>query len=236
MISVIVVEDNTGLREDIVFALNAEGLRASGAANGAAFDRLCLAGIPNVVVLDWMLPDEDGLSIARRLRARKEGGAGVPGIVMLTARGAVEDRVAGLDLSDAYLIKPVDMRELVAVIRSVNRRLAPSASSTAKPNVWHLDSRKMTLVSPHGDCIDLTYNECTLLSVLSSAGNKPVPTRTMIEAMGEDWMSYEKNRLELMLSRLRQKIQAAEKLKISPIKVARNEGYLLTIRIVPASS
>jgi DNA-binding response OmpR family regulator len=226
VIRVYLLEDNDGLREDTTFALNAEGLVVRGAANGLDFADLCANELPDVAVIDRMLPGEDGLSIARSLRAPTV--AKKIGIVFLTSLGALNQKLEGLEFGDAYLVKPVDMRELAAVIRSVYRRMNFSGQGE-KQGTWRLHLRRLELVSPQGQVIQLSLNEARILLALSKASGNMVSARKLVEVLGEDWMQYEKNRLELLLSRLRQKIRATKELGINPIKSVRNEGYQMTI-------
>ena len=229
MISVIVVEDHDGLREDVVFGLNAEGLLAQGAADGAAFDRLFFAAPPDVVVIDRMLPGEDGMSIARRVRSAGTGRK--IGVVFLSSLGSLDERIEGLGLADAYLVKPADLRELAAVIASVYRRLNP-APKDDDSGAWRILSRRLELVSPQGQRTELSFKEMQVLALLAAANGTPVSARKLIEAMEENWLIYEKNRLELILSRLRQKIRQASGASGNPIKAVRNEGYLLAVSML----
>ena len=226
MIRVYLLEDQEGLREDTTFALNAEGFVARGAANGSDFSALCANELPDVAVIDRMLPDEDGLLVARKLRppavAKKIG------IVFLTSLGALNHKLEGLEFGDAYLVKPVDMRELAAVIRSVYRRINFTEEGR-KQGVWRLHPRRLELLSPQGKVIELSFNEVRILLALSKTNGNMVSARKLVEVMEEDWMQYEKNRLELLLSRLRQKVRSTNELAINPIKSVRNEGYQLTI-------
>lgn len=227
MIKVCLIEDHAGLREDVVFGLNSEGLVAQGVESGAEFDRFCLDAMPEVVVIDWMLPGEDGLSIARRISLQGERRMGV---IMLTARGGLEDRVEGLNLVDAYLVKPVDIRELAAVIRSVYRRL--DQKEKVCDTAWRLLESRLELVSPQGVVIPLSHREFIALVFLVDGNGKCVQARAIAEAFGEDWLLFEKNRLELLFSRLRQKIASVGGEAFNPIKSVRNQGYLLTIPVV----
>ncbi len=226
MIRVFVVEDHPDLLEDLVFGLNAEGLTARGAADGRQLDALCAEDWPDVVILDVILPGEDdGLTIARRMRAHP----GI-GIIMLTSCGGIDDRVAGLDHADAYLVKPIDIRELAAVVRSVDRR-ASHYRTGEKDGTWTLHESRLELVSPAGATLHLTYRESCVLAVLAKAQGKVAPLKLLADALGESWVTFEKNRLELVFTRLRHKIAAVMTDPINPIKAARNAGYLLTIRI-----
>lgn len=123
---IIMVDDEEDLREPIAAYLREQGIEVGEAAGGADLDALLLRRVPALVVLDVTMPDEDGFSIARRLRAKYDN----LGIVMLTARRDVIDRVVGLELgADDYIMKPFEPRELLARIRSVLRRLAAIAEA-----------------------------------------------------------------------------------------------------------
>jgi DNA-binding response OmpR family regulator len=227
VISVYLLEDHDGLREDTVFALNAEGLLARGAATAAEFAALCTARLPDVAVIDRILKSNDGLTMARQLRAQDS--ARQVGIVFLTALGAVDEKLEGLAFGDAYLVKPVDMRELAAVVRAVHRRLSTSGGHGLR-SVWRLMPRRLELISPQGKVVQVSHKESRILVVLASHDEK-LSVRKLVEAMDEDWPLYEKNRLELLLSRLRHKIRATSELSGNPIKSVRNEGYQLTIEL-----
>lgn len=130
---IVVVDDEEDLREPVAAYLRDQGIDVEEAGGGAALDVLLADRTPALVVLDVTMPDEDGFSIARRLRASH----GNIGIVMLTARRDVIDRVVGLELgADDYIMKPFEPRELLARIRSVLRRLA--ATAPAEPPVAEL--------------------------------------------------------------------------------------------------
>lgn len=123
---IIMVDDEEDLREPIAAYLNEQGMEVGEAGGGADLDALLLRRVPALVVLDVTMPDEDGFSIARRLRAKYDN----IGIVMLTARRDVIDRVVGLELgADDYIMKPFEPRELLARIRSVLRRLTAIAEA-----------------------------------------------------------------------------------------------------------
>lgn len=122
---IVMVDDEEDLREPIAAYLREQGIDVGEASGGADLDTLLHDRVPALVVLDVTMPDEDGFSIARRLRAKYDN----IGIVMLTARRDVIDRVVGLELgADDYIMKPFEPRELLARIRSVLRRLAAAAA------------------------------------------------------------------------------------------------------------
>lgn len=133
---IIVVDDEEDLREPVAAYLRDQGIEVDEANGGAALDVLLARRTPALVVLDVTMPEEDGFSIARRLRA----GAESIGIVMLTARRDVIDRVVGLELgADDYIMKPFEPRELLARIRSVLRRLATAAPAAMTRSTGDVD-------------------------------------------------------------------------------------------------
>lgn len=226
--AVYLLEDNDGLREDTVFSLQAEGLPVQGAATPERFQQLCQQHWPDVVIIDRMLAQgADGMDAVRWLREQPQGDN--TGVVFLTALGAIDDKLDGLGLGDAYLVKPVDMRELSAVVRAIARRLHTAAAYDGQ-DVWCLSPRRLELRSPQGRVTEVSHKECLLLSALAQHHGK-LSAKGLVEAMEENWAIYEKNRLELLLSRLRTKIRALQPMAINPIKSLRNEGYQLTITL-----
>ncbi|WP_342760727.1 response regulator transcription factor [Azospirillum thermophilum] len=118
MARIVVVEDEADLRDDLVEYLERCGYEVRGAASGSELDAVLEQGTADVIILDVNLPDEDGFSIARRIRTASNAA-----IIMLTARSSLIDRVIGLELgADVYLVKPVNFREVEAQIKALLRR------------------------------------------------------------------------------------------------------------------
>ena len=179
-------------------------------------------------MLDLGLPVEDGLVIAHRLRQQQPG----LGIVILTARGSLDDRLAGLEEgADAYLVKPIDMRELVATLHSVRRRQTAAASPS---EAWSLTPDTLSIRSPAGDAIALTATEMDLLKCLAAAAPEPVSREALAAAMGHPEPDFDYRRLEVAFSRLRKKIETATAGE-SPIRAARGRGYVFAapVRLLP---
>ena len=226
---VIVVENHPGLLEDLLFGLSAEGVHAEGALSARGFAHLCRGRPPDLAIIDIMLPDGSGLELAQSLHHARPG----CGIILLSTLGDISDRVRGLEVADAYLVKPVDIRELAAVVRSLGRRLATRIEDGA---AWHLDVRRLSLKMPGGGEVALSSRECAVLEALAGKPGEVVSLKVLAEAMGERWQLFEKNRLELVLSRLRRKLGGDESGRGNPIRSARNEGYLLTVTVtLPAA-
>ncbi|GAB6043211.1 response regulator transcription factor [Endothiovibrio diazotrophicus] len=221
MIRVAVVEDDADLLDEIAFNLRHEGMEVAALESAAALDRWLPLHRLEVLVLDLGLPDEDGLSVARRLRAAHP----CVGIVILTGRSALADRLAGLEEgADHYLVKPVEMVELAATIRALARRLGESGEAES----WVVDAPRLELVVPDGRRVSLTACECTLLRAAAGVAGKPVSRRALIEALGHDYLSFDERRLETQMSRLRRKLApfAAEGFVVRGVK---NRGYLFGV-------
>ena len=240
MIQIAVVEDNPDLCEELVFQLQHAGYVALGYADAPAFDRGQIDHLFDIVVLDINLPGETGLSIASRLRA---GNVGV-GIIMMTARGTVHDRITGLNTgADFYLVKPVESKELLAVISSLSRRMSTSTTATSLPvsnapapaaasaAAWRLQPVQRCIISPEGARIVLTETESRLLLQLAQAFPNVVARRQLIESLGYEYLHFDERRLEAAMSRLRRKLRSNDE-QLSPLRSARVQGYIFGERIV----
>ena len=227
MLAVAIVEDNADVLDDLLFNLGRLGFQARGFADGADLDAALVAGQAwPVLVLDLGLPGEDGLSIARRLRQSHPA----IGIIALTARGRLEDRVAGLNEGfDLYLVKPVDITELAAAIRAIARRVAQLGQTAP---LWRLEALEPSLVRPDGERLPLAVHEFHLLEALAAAvPDQPVARDDLIRAMGKDPETYDPRALEVVLSRLRAKLGDQ-----GPLKAVRGQGYRFSARLVSESA
>jgi len=223
MMRVAMVEDDADLLDEVGFNLRRQGFQVAACADGKALDRLLQSESIDVAVLDIGLPGESGLSIARRLRRDHP----LCGIVMLTARAEVADRIHGMEEgADAYLAKPVDYRELALVIRAVARRVAPVA--TGKGSGLVLVEQDQVLVLADGRHLDLTRSEVLLLSRLARAPGQQATREQLVEALGERYRDYDPRRLEAALSRLRKKITQAG-LDADVLRAVRHSGYLFAL-------
>ncbi len=154
------VEDDNGIRDLILYTLHAAGFEAVGFSDGASFLDALREGTPELVLLDIMLPGEDGISILKRLRAE---GNPVP-VIMATAKGTEYDKVIGLDLgADDYLAKPFGMMEMVSRVKAVLRRVSPAG----KREILSLCGIQMDtaqhMVVADGKRVELTFKEYELL-------------------------------------------------------------------------
>jgi two-component system OmpR family response regulator/two-component system phosphate regulon response regulator OmpR len=225
--TIYLTDDDPGIRELVAEYLGAQGYAVETAADAAALDRLLERGMPSLLVLDWMMPGEDGLSVARRLRARR----GCPPIIMLSARGEDVDRIIGLEVgADDYLPKPFNPRELLARIRAVLRRGAPAAETPADaqrrvrfgPYAVDLDARTL---SRDGEEIALTGGEYELLEIFVTHANR---------ALSRDWLmdqlrGFERDpfdrSIDVRVNRLRKKLED-DPSNPAYIRTQRGLGYL----------
>ena len=228
-----VTDDDPGIRELVAEYLGTQGYAVETAADAVALDRLLAARLPQLVVLDWMMPGEDGLSVARRLRAQP----GFPPIIMLSAKGEDIDRIIGLEVgADDYLPKPFNPRELLARIRAVLRRHAaapallsaetPTRTFAFGPFVVNLDARSLTR---DGNEIMLTGGEYELLEIFVSHANR---------ALSRDWLmdqlrGFERDpfdrSIDVRVNRLRKKIED-DPASPAYIRTQRGLGYLFVPR------
>ena len=212
---VIVVEDNPGLLDDLLFQLTHAGFTVRGAASGPALDALLAQQACDILVLDINLPGESGFAIARRLYDRSQRG-----IIMLTARSDLEDKLQGLDDgADLYLVKPIDRRELVGCIRSLYRRLVPDMSAP----LWQLDQRRRLLHAPDGRTLGLTQQDVMMLVLLAARHGQICNRSEVVAALGIEYLSSPDSRINMMLSRLRLKLASFD--GALHIQTWRNVGY-----------
>ncbi len=221
MSAIAIVEDNADLLDDLIYNLEQRGFTVDGFADGVALDAALNAGASwQVLLLDLGLPGEDGLSITRRLRNIHPA----LGIIALTARGRVEDRIDGLEQGiDLYLVKPVDLAELTAAIHAVTRRVAQSINPTP---VWQLDPLGRQLITPQGTPVSLSHAELQIMTAFAEVGPATVSRDQLMIAIGRKPDCYENHALEAIISRLRLKLG-----KQGPIRAARGVGYCFTARL-----
>jgi two-component system response regulator MprA len=219
---ILVVDDERAVRESLRRALELQGYQVELASDGAeALERLNGNGQPDAVVLDILMPGIDGLEVCRQLRGR---GNSVP-VLMLTARDAVGDRVAGLDAgADDYLVKPFALEELLARVRALLRRSSPAADGVLRFADIELDVGTREVLRG-GDKIDLTRTEFNLLE-LFMVNPRQVLTRSIIfeRVWGYDF-GFASNSLDVYIGYLRRKTEAGGKPRL--IQTVRGVGYAL---------
>ncbi len=225
--TILLVEDDPEIRGLLGDFLTREGFAAELAEDGEEMDRALRRVVPDLVILDLMLPDEDGLSICRRLRAR----SAVP-ILFLTAKGDDTDRIVGLELgADDYIAKPFNPRELLARIRAVLRRTgrAPADSSprrrfTFANFVADLDARSIETAG--GARVPLTSAEFDLLACFIERPQRVLSRDQLIDwTRGRSAEPWDRT-IDVAVSRLRRKLQTADAAAADLLTTVRNGGYL----------
>lgn len=206
---ILIVDDTPDVRELLEVVLRRAGFDVVTADGGAAMDRVLAATPVDLIVLDSMMPVEDGLSICRRI-----SGAGGPPIIMLSAKAADADKIGGLDIgAEDYVTKPFNNDELIARIRAVLRRV--SKASAPGPDVWtffgwSLDKQTRKLLSPAGKILALSGAEFALLKVFLDHPDRPLRRDQILEAMDEVHGFSTPRGLDTLVSRLRQKLLYAD--------------------------
>lgn len=217
--NILVVEDNDELRDLTAEVLTAAGHRVQAVDCAEAVPEL--AGQTDLVVLDLNLPGEDGLALARRLRATQPG----IGILMVTARNLTVDRLQGYGHgADVYLSKPVTFDELLATITALGRRLHPKHP----PQALKLQATALQLCGVDGQRVGLNVVEVNLLTALARAADARLETWQLLQLPGSPLPQDPKAALELRLVRLRKKLEQAGA-PAGSIKALRGWGYQLCV-------
>ena len=238
-IHILIVDDEPQVRTMLRRYLSQEGFRVSEAADGTtmrtAFDKEKI----DLVLLDLVLPGEDGLALARHIRQHSE----TP-VIMLTGKGDLIDRVVGLEAgADDYIAKPFHLREVLARIRTVLRRMRPSAATESRPAAtnadacellrfqgWRLDLQKRELLRPTGDAVPLTTGEFELLRVFARNPNRVLNRDQIMELMkGRAWEAYDRA-IDTQVVRLRKKIEP-DPAKPTLIRTVRGAGYVFATQV-----
>ena len=221
---ILVVDDDAGLRDLLMQYLSGQGFEVSAVADGTAMMER-LYGV-DAVILDLMLPGEDGLSLARQLRARSN----IP-IIMLSARGEDIDRIVGLEVgADDYLAKPFNPRELLARVRAILRRRDPG--SQAPPNQGYaFGPFRLDLQSHHlsreGTEIPITAGEFTLLQIFIEHPNRVLSRDYLVELLkGYERTPFDRS-VDVRVARLRRKIEP-DPMAPSFIRTVWGQGYLFS--------
>jgi two-component system OmpR family response regulator len=228
----IVVDDDPSLCKLLHSYLSEAGYEAVTVGDGDAMRRATLAAPVDAIILDVMLPGEDGLSLCKWVRART-----LTPILMLTARDDPIDRVLGLELgADDYLCKPFHPRELLVRIRNMLRhssaagdRATAAARSQIRFSEWCLDLRAHCLYDPAGTMVTLSTGEFRLLRALGENLNCVLSRDQLIDALsGRDASAFDRS-VDVLVSRLRRRLRDDAR-EPRLIKTVRNEGYMLSSR------
>lgn len=239
MTRIILVEDECEIAELIVEGLQSRGFEVTHFPGGAFLLDKAAQIRPDLILLDIMLPGEDGLSLCRRLRAEGSSLARTP-IIFLTALGDLTDKVVGLEMgADDYLVKPFEMGELVARIRALLRRSGfaatpEAADARAKAGMlrfgaWRLDPLSRCLIDENGVTVALSSMEFRLLDYFLSSPFRVLTRDQILERIGSRAQSYDRS-LDVQISRLRAKLGDNAR-HPTLIRTMRGDGYMLAVDV-----
>ena len=229
----LVVDDDPQLRQLLEEYLSSNGFRVSTAREGRAMWRVLESSRVDLVILDLMLPGDDGLVLCRNLRARSE----VP-IIMLTARGEETDRIVGLEMgADDYLPKPFNPRELLARIKVILRRVRVQGETTPLAGLrevrfegWTLDVTARHLIDPEGVVVSLSGGDYRLLELFLERPNRVLKRDLLIELLQGKEALPDDRAVDVQVSRLRRRLRDdAQDPRL--IKTVRGEGYLFSAKV-----
>lgn len=229
---IVLVDDDPGIRDVISDFLERHGYAVETAADGAGLAKALSHARPDLIVLDVMLPGEDGLSLCRKL-ADADG----PPIIMLSAMGEDTDRIVGLELgADDYLAKPCNPRELLARIKAVLRRRQDSRAGDGHIGAecefagWRLDLVRRELRSPDGVIVNLSGGEFSLLRALVEHPQRVLTRDQLLDfARGPENDAYDRA-VDVQISRLRRKLEDRSG-GGELIRTVRNEGYMFMAKV-----
>jgi two-component system OmpR family response regulator len=237
-IRLLLVDDEAALREPLADYLARQGFAVRQAASAAEARRVLHEDTPDLVLLDIMMPGEDGLSLCRHLVEAHQ----LP-TIFLTARGEATDRIVGLEIgADDYVVKPFEPRELVARIRSVLRRAARGAPETGDEDVftfegWTLDPLKRRLTDPDGAAVAISSAEFRLLMAFLEHPRQVLDRDRLLEMVqGREAHLFDRA-VDNQVSRLRRKIEVDSR-NPQLIQTVWGGGYMLAaeVRRRPASA
>jgi two-component system OmpR family response regulator len=228
---ILIVDDDAEIRTLLRDYLERNGLRATAVADGRGMRAALDTGRFDLVVLDLMLPGEDGLTLCRELRTHSS----VP-VIMLTARGEETDRIVGLEMgADDYVPKPFNPRELLARIKAVLRRTQALPPAPDRPEArhlrfagWTLDLARRQLVSPAGVVVPLSGGEYRLLRIFLDHPNHVLSRDQLLDlARGREALPFDRS-IDVQVGRLRRRL-ADEAATL--IQTVRGEGYVLAAEV-----
>ena len=230
---ILVVDDDAEIRNLLGEYLRKNGYKATAVPDGKAMWAALARGRVDLIVLDLMLPGDDGLTLCRKLRAESD----TP-VIMLTARGEETDRIIGIEMgADDYLVKPFSPRELLARIKSILRRtralppnLRPESQRCLVFAGWRLDTATRALTAPDGVVVPLSGGEFRLLRILLEHPNRVLNRDQLVELIhGREAEPYDRA-IDVQVSRLRQRLRD-EGREPQLIQTVRGEGYVLAASV-----
>ncbi len=226
----LIVDDDREIRDLLTRFLTRHGYRVTSARDGREMRKAIADWRIDLIVLDLMLPGDDGLTLCRELRA----GSDIP-VIMLTAMGEETDRIVGLEMgADDYLAKPFNPRELVARIRSVLRRARPTRDPAPEPGRevlrfagWALDMAERRLARADGEAVELSSGEFDLLAAFAGHPRRVLSRDQLLDlTRGRTAGPFDRS-IDIQVSRLRRKIEPDPK-NPTLIKTVRGGGYMFT--------
>ncbi|SEK12673.1 two-component system, OmpR family, response regulator [Paraburkholderia tropica] len=233
---VLIVDDDRDLRELVGNYLEKNGMRTTRAANGREMHDALERSPPDLILLDLILPGEDGLTLYRALRESRHR---LMPVLMVTARNDVMDRIVGLEMgADDYLTKPFPPRELLARIRAVLRRtrmLPPDLHAEEGPATlgfgnWRLDTTARRLLDPHDTPVALSGAEYRLLRVFLDHPQRVLTRDQLLNLTQRRSADPFDRSIDLLVSRLRQRLNDTARMA-RYIKTLRNEGYVFSAAV-----
>jgi len=228
MPTILVVDDDPGIRHEVRDFIAAHGYRVHSAGCAIQMDEVLKAHDIDVLLLDIMMPGEDGLSVCRRLSAHDD-----LRIILMSARDADVDRIVGLELgADHYLSKPFNPRELLAQIRALSRRRVSSGQEGVADRCfrgWRLQPARHRLFAPSGRQVQLTVGEFRMLLTFIDHPDRVLSRTELREAVELTDLDRTSRVVDTMVSRLRNKLEA-EVGGRDLILTLRNEGYVFSAR------
>jgi two-component system OmpR family response regulator len=227
---ILIVDDAQEIRDIVREYLTGEGFRVSTAHDGAGMRGVLSRSPADLVILDLMLPGEDGLTLARSLRSQ----SGI-GIIILTGRGETVDRIIGLEMgADDYLPKPFNLRELLARVKSVLRRVQSRTGEGPQPTRsharfagWSFNLSSRELLSPSGQGVRLTTGEFDLLAAFVNHANQVLSRDRLLDLARNRGAGPFDRTIDVQVGRLRRKLDDDPQ-NPSLIKTVRGSGYIFT--------
>ncbi len=230
---ILIVDDDREIRTLLGDYLQKNGFKVTTVADGQGMQSALDSDNVSLIVLDLMLPGEDGLVLCRNIRAKSE----IP-VLILTAKGDDMDRIVGLEMgADDYLAKPFNPRELLARIKSILRRakslpesLRPEEANIVLFSGWRLDTLSRQLTSPEGVAVPLSGAEYRLLRVFVDHANRVLSRDQLMDmCRGREMFPFDRS-IDVQVSRLRQRLHDDAKEPLL-IKTIRGEGYMLAAKV-----
>lgn len=230
--SVLIVDDDVEIRKLLCEYLDQQGYRTLAAANGKEMWAILEKSKVDLIVLDLMLPGDDGLVLCRKLRSQSQ----TP-VIMLTALGEETERIIGLEMgADDYLAKPFNSRELLARIKSILRRTRAASRPENQQSSryflfagWKLDTVARNLTSSENVVVSLSGGEYRLLHVFLTNSNRVLSRDQLLDlSQGREAQPFDRS-IDVMVSRLRRSLRDTKDSKI--IQTVRNEGYVFAASV-----